>query len=336
MCTTEHGKTRVSSLEPACEDNENCTRETNDGNEDVSERSLQEDYSVPEREVDLEQSEIKRRENTNLRVLKWMPSLETDEKEAQNIQQVDVSAMKHVKTGNPRFVWTATDRSLEIPPDNLNPAPSTGKSINIFVRGVGVGLTHTENLIIKNLRELKKTNGLELDQEEAEPNIGRNFETQFEIPKEYSDNILITDSDFILPDRTSAICITADMSFNTRLETDFKKENQNVEFLFRKRPGLGGMTALPPSVSQVPGKNLCFLVTRINERNTIDPEPVILALTRLRDFMVERGIRDVSMRVFDPNRGRLNPRELYAILHVVFAETEIMVHQHRKYYLSIT
>ena len=117
-----------------------------------SERSLQEDYSVPEREVDLEQSEIERRENTNLRVLEWMPNLETDEKEAQNIQQVDVSARKHVKTGNPRFVWTATDRPLEIPPDNLNPAPSTGRSTNIFVRGVGVGLTHTENLIIKKLR----------------------------------------------------------------------------------------------------------------------------------------------------------------------------------------
>ena len=106
-----------------------------------------------------------------------------------------------------------------------------------------------------------------------------------------------------------------------------------MEFLFRQRPALGGMAALPPSISQVPGKYLCFLVTRINERNTIDPEHVMLALTRLRDFMVERGILQVSMPVYDPNRGMLNPRELYAILHVVFAETEIMVHLHKKYYL---
>ena len=67
----------------------------------------------------------------------------------------------------------------------------------------------------------------------------------------------------------------------------------------------------------------------------IDPEHVVLALTRLRDFLVERGIREVSMPVNDPNRGILNPRELYAILHVVFAKTEIMVHLHKKYYLSI-
>ena len=60
----------------------------------------------------------------------------------------------------------------------------------------------------------------------------------------------------------------------------------------------------------------------------------MLALTRLRDFMVERRIMEVSMPVFDPNRGKLSPSELYAILHVVFAETEIMVDLHKKYYLS--
>ena len=189
--------------------------------------------------------------------------------------------------------------------------------------------------MIKKLREVRETCGLELEGEEAEPTIRWNFKTKFEIPNEYSENILITDSDFILSDRTSAICITADMSFKSRLEADFKREYQNVEFLFRQRPGLGGMAALPPSVAQVPGKYLCFLVTRVNDRNTIDPEHVMLALTRLRDFMIERGITEVSMPVYDPNRGKLSPRELYAILHVVFAETEIMVHLHMKYYLSI-
>ena len=61
----------------------------------------------------------------------------------------------------------------------------------------------------------------------------------------------------------------------------------------------------------------------------------MLGLTRLRDFMVERRIREVSMPVYDPNRGRLSARELYAIINVVFAETEIVVHLHKNYYLSI-
>ena len=299
-----------------------------------SEHYPQEDYSTPEQETDPEQSEIERRENTNLRILEWMSDVKSRSDEEQSIKQVDLSAEKHVKTKNPLFGWVATDRSLE-PPDNLDPASSTGTSISIFVRGVGVGLTHTENLMMKKLREVRETSGLELDEEEAQPTIGRNFKTKLEIPNEYSENILITDSDFILSDRTSAICITADMSFKSRLEAYFKREYQNLEFLFRQRPGLGGMAALPPSVSQVPWKYLCFLVPRVNERNTIDPEHVMLALTRLRDFMVERGTMEDSMPAYDPNRGKLSPRELYAILHVVFAETEIMVHLHKKNYLSI-
>ena len=288
-----------------------------------------EDYSTPEQETDLEQSEIERRENTNLRILEWMRDVKSKGDDGQSIQQVDVSAEQHVKMEDPLFSWTATDRPLKIPPDNLDPASSTGTSINIFVRGVGVGLTHTKNLIIKKLREVRETNGLELGEAEAEPTIGQNFKTKFEIPNEYSENILITDSDFILSDRTSAICITAGMSFKSRLEADFKREYQNVEFLFRQRPGLVGMAALPPSLAQVPGKYLCFLVMRVNEKNTIDPEHVMLALTRLKDFMIERGIVEVSMPVYDPNRGKLSPRELYAILHVVFAETEMMVHLHK-------
>ena len=97
---------------------------------------------------------------------------------------------------------------------------------------------------------MRETCGLELDGEEAEPTIGWNFKTKFEIPNEYSENILITDSDFILSYRTSAICITADMSFNSRLEADFKREYQNVEFLFRQKPRASTISSTSPG--QIP------------------------------------------------------------------------------------
>ena len=48
---------------------------------------------------------------------------------------------------------------------------------------------------------------------------------------------MITDIEFILSGRTSAICIAADMSFKTELEAVFKREYQNVELVFRQRPG---------------------------------------------------------------------------------------------------
>ena len=86
--------------------------------------------------------------------------------------------------------------------------------------------------MIKKLREVRETNGVESDPEEAETTIGRNFKTKLEISNEYLQKLLITDSDFILSDGTSAICITADLSFNMRLEADFKRKYQNVELLF--------------------------------------------------------------------------------------------------------
>ena len=209
--------------------------------------------------------------------------------------------------------------------------------MDIFVRGVGVGLTHTENLIIKKLRIARETGDLEAEtgEEPKKPDIGRVVESYFNLPNEYSSNIILTDSDFILTKRTCAIAITADMSFRIALAADFKREYKNVEFLWKQRPGIGGVAALPPAASQIPGKYLCFLVTRATEKQHVDPENLVLSLTRLRDFLVEMDVKELSLPVYDPNRGRLHPWELYALVHVIFSDTNIQVYLHKKYYLSI-
>ena len=87
------------------------------------EHSWQENHTSPEKEFDAEQREIERTENANLRILEWIHGLQADDKETQSIQKVDISAGKHLKGGNSLFDWTATDRPLDIPPDNLSPAP---------------------------------------------------------------------------------------------------------------------------------------------------------------------------------------------------------------------
>ena len=61
---------------------------------------------------------MERRENTKLRILEWMRDVKNGSGEGQSIQQADVSAGKHKKTEDPLCGWTATDRPLEIPPDN--------------------------------------------------------------------------------------------------------------------------------------------------------------------------------------------------------------------------
>ena len=67
----------------------------------------------------------------------------------------------------------------------------------------------------------------------------------------------------------------------------------------------------------------------------MEPENLVLSLTRLRDLFVEMDVKELSLPVYDPNRGRLHPRELYALVHVIFSDTNIQVYLHKKYYLSI-
>ena len=127
--------------------------------------------------------------------------------------------------------------------------------MDIFVRGVGVGLTHAENLIFKKMKLAREIGEMETEGENAEkPPFGQIFESYFDLPNHYSNNIVITDSDFIITERTCAIAITADLSFKTALAADFKRKYKNIEFLSKQRPCVGGMIALPPVASQIPGK----------------------------------------------------------------------------------
>ena len=96
--------------------------------------------------------------------------------------------------------------------------------MDFFVRGVGVGLTHTENLLIKKLGIARGTGDLEAKtgEDPKKPNIGRVVESYFNLPNDVSLSIILTDSDSILTYTTCAIAITADMSFRTALAADFK------------------------------------------------------------------------------------------------------------------
>ena len=117
-----------------------------------------------------------------------------------------------------------------------------------------VALTDTENLKIKKLKSARETEEQETDVENAKkPLFGGIFESYFDLANHYSNNNIVTDSDFILTERTCAIAITVDVSFKTTLAADFKRENKNIEILWKRRPGVGGMTALPPFASHIPG-----------------------------------------------------------------------------------
>ena len=298
------------------------------------------DRSEPEVEFEPEVEQTLEQESTNLRVLEWLHDLPADPKETiLTIQNVDKDGIKHVSHENTESNLVAPDGPLRVPQSNFDLlvfGRSTGTSMDIFVQGVGVGLTHAKNLSNKKLKLARETGELETEGENAKKlPFGRIFESYFDLPNHYSNNIVIKDSDFILTERTCAIAITADVSFKTALAADFKIEYKNIDFLWKQMPGVGGMRALPPVTSQIPGKYLSFLVTKATDRQHVDPESLVLALTRLRNFLVERGVTSLSLPVYDHNRGKLHPRELYALVDVIFSETDIVVYLHKKYYLSI-
>ena len=97
---------------------------------------------------------------------------------------------------------------------------------------------------------------------------------------------------------------------------------------------MGGMIALPSVASHIPGKYLCFFLTKATDKQHVNPESLVLALTRLSNFLVERGVTSLLYQSMI-SIGKLHPRELYALVHVIFSETDIEVYLHKKYYLSI-
>ena len=66
-----------------------------------------------------------------------------------------------------------------------------------------------------------------------------------------------------------------------------------------------------------------------------EAENLVLSLTRLRHFLVESEVKELSLPAYDPNRGRLHPRELYALIYAIFYDTNTQEYLHKKHYLSI-
>ena len=79
----------------------------------------QEDRSLPEGKMDLEQCEREKREQKNLRILEWMYNLPKGEQEGKTKQQVGLSAAEFIEDGYHSFGWIATEQPLDKFPSNI-------------------------------------------------------------------------------------------------------------------------------------------------------------------------------------------------------------------------
>ena len=138
------------------------------------------DRSKTEVGFDNEQQQSYEQELTNLRVLEWLNEMASDPKETSvTIQGVDRESMKYIENDSDDFSWAAQEGQLLVSASNLSLISgmrSTGTSMDIFVRGVAVALTHTEKLIIKKFkiaREKTGDLGAETSKDPMKLDIGR-------------------------------------------------------------------------------------------------------------------------------------------------------------------
>ena len=185
--------------------------------------------SEPEVEFEPEAEQTHEQELTNLRVVEWLHDLPTDPKETiLTIQYVDKDGIKYISHDNtesnlvaPR--WSSTCSTIQ--PQSPRLWAIDGDVDGYFCPGSG-GRTHPHQKSDNKKIQIGKRNRRtpETEGENAKkPPFGRTFESYFDLPNHYSNNIVITDSDFILTERTCAIAITADVSFKTALAADFKR-----------------------------------------------------------------------------------------------------------------
>ena len=146
------------------------------------------DRCKPEVEIDDKQQQSYEQDLTNLRVLEWLNEMTSDPKEISvTIQDVDRESMKYIKTIRDDPSLLAQEGQLLIPASNLDLISgmrSTGTSMHIFVRGLGIGLTHTEKLLRKKLRKARETCDLEEEtgEDPKKPDIRRVVESHFILP----------------------------------------------------------------------------------------------------------------------------------------------------------
>ena len=118
-------------------------------------------------------------------------------------QDVDRGSMKYIKKDRDDLSSAAQEGQLLIPASNVNLISgmrSAGTSMDIFVRGVGVGLTHTEKCLIKKLKIARETGDLDAEtgEDPKKLDIRRLEESYLNLRNEYSSSIILTDSDILL------------------------------------------------------------------------------------------------------------------------------------------
>ncbi len=151
----------------------------------------------------------------------------------------------------------------------------------------------------------------------------------------WSANLQLEHKDFLLTKRSMAVSAPASLESRMRLGAEIDREYGHKEFLFRQRPELGKVIALPPAITSEEGKYVFLFIIRAKEWDRVVVERLYECMQRLRDKLVQIGKTSVSMPIVDPGRGNIQLRDFYSMLASIFFGTDITIYLHDRYYLTV-
>ena len=171
--------------------------------------------------------------------------------------------------------------------------------------------------------------------QERETDIGRvliyDFKHSF---TGWSSNLRLEHTDFLTARRSLVISAAANLDMKMRLTAEINRENGHIEFLFRQRPEVGKILALPPALTAERRKYVFFAVTRKKDWDRVNLEDLYTCMENLRNKLTEIGKTSVSLPIIDPGRGNIKLTDFYSMLATIFFGTDLTIYLHDRYYLT--
>ena len=167
-----------------------------------------------------------------------------------------------------------------------------------------------------------------------DPPVGKEFIYRGVYRPNSSEFIVYEQVDLLQVEGAIAICCPADLiSFSA--VTRYVLREYGVDPIFRRRPQVGSVVHLDPSVTLVPNRHVFLLFTRAHNREVLLHEMLHSCLEALIEKLCALGLFDIHLPIIDTERSHNNLSNWYGILTDHFAETGIVVHLHDRVYASI-
>ena len=167
-----------------------------------------------------------------------------------------------------------------------------------------------------------------------DPPIGKEFVYRGLFRPNSAEFIVYEQEDLLQVQDAIAICCPADLiSFSA--VTRYVLREYGVDAIFNRRPQVGSVVHLDPSVTLLPNKHVFLLFTRANNRQVLLHETLHRCLEALVEELYKLGLVDIHFPIIDTERSHNNLSNWYNLLSDYFADTDITVHLHDRVYVSI-